>query len=198
MTRDFVSDHELSVTQGGSGGPLLVLLHGLGANRTVWQPMTALAEKHWPGRWLAPDLRGHGRSSHKGPYGYATHAADIADLIANEPDGSVTLLGHSFGGVVAALVGSGWFGPKVAKVAAFGVKIVWSARRRSQGARAGAAPRPRIRDPRRRHRPVFENLRPVWPGRSNVRHRRLRRHRQRRPMAGRGRSTRLWRGRPID
>ncbi len=110
-----------------AAGRLLVLLHGLGANRAVWQPMTALAEKHWPGRWLAPDLRGHGRSLHKGPYGYATHAADIADLIANEPDGSVTLVGHSFGGVVAALVGSGWFGPKVAKVAAFGVKIVWSA-----------------------------------------------------------------------
>jgi pimeloyl-ACP methyl ester carboxylesterase len=126
MTREVVSAHGLSVTQGGNSGPLAVLLHGLGANRTVWQPMTAIAEKHWPGRWLAPDLRGHGRSLHQGPYGYASHAADIAELIADEPDGSVTLVGHSFGGVVAALVGSGWFGPKVAKVAAFGVKIVWS------------------------------------------------------------------------
>jgi pimeloyl-ACP methyl ester carboxylesterase len=127
MTRDVVSAHGLSATQGGDGGPLVVLLHGLGANRAVWQPMTAIADEHWPGRWLAPDLRGHGRSLHQGPYGYASHAADIADLIADEPDGSVTLVGHSFGGVVAALVGCGWFGPKVAKVAAFGVKIVWSA-----------------------------------------------------------------------
>jgi pimeloyl-ACP methyl ester carboxylesterase len=132
MTRELVSGHGLSVTQGGSGGPLVVLLHGLGANRAVWQPMTAIAEKHWPGRWLAPDLRGHGRSLHQGPYGYASHAADIADLIANEPDGSVTLVGHSFGGVVAALVGTGWFGPKIAKVAAFGVKIVWSAEEKTK------------------------------------------------------------------
>jgi pimeloyl-ACP methyl ester carboxylesterase len=127
MTRDFVSAHGLSVTQGGDDGPLAVLLHGIGANRAVWQPMTAIAEQYWPGRWLAPDLRGHGRSVHRGPYGYASHAADIADLIVDEPDGSVTLIGHSFGGVVATLVGSGWFGPKIAKVAAFGVKIVWSA-----------------------------------------------------------------------
>ncbi|MBI1201320.1 MAG: alpha/beta fold hydrolase [Rhodopseudomonas sp.] len=117
----------LSIAQGGSEGPLLVLLHGLGANRDVWRPMTAIADRHWPGRWLAPDLRGHGRSPHEAPYGYATHAADIAALIADEPDGSVTLVGHSFGGVVAALVGTGWFGPRVATVAAFGVKLVWSA-----------------------------------------------------------------------
>ena len=127
MTREFVSKRGLAVTQGGTGGPLAVLLHGLGANRAVWQPMMAIADRHWPGRWIAPDLRGHGRSLHEGPYGYAMHAADIADLIANESDASVTLLGHSFGGVVAALVGAGRFGPKVAKVAAIGVKIVWSA-----------------------------------------------------------------------
>jgi pimeloyl-ACP methyl ester carboxylesterase len=127
MTQEFISERGLAVMQGGDDGPLLVLLHGLGANRAVWTPMTAIAGLHWPGRWLAPDLRGHGRSLQRGPYGYAMHAADIADLIAHEPDSSVTLLGHSFGGVVAALLGSGWFGPKVATVAVFGVKIVWSA-----------------------------------------------------------------------
>lgn len=126
MTREFVTPRGLSVTQGGSGEPLVVLLHGLGANRAVWQPMIDIAGKHWPGRWMTPDLRGHGRSLHQGPYGYAMHAADIAELIAAEPDGTVTLVGHSFGGVVAALTGTGWFGPQVKKVAAFGVKIVWS------------------------------------------------------------------------
>jgi pimeloyl-ACP methyl ester carboxylesterase len=39
----------------------------------------------------------------------------------------VTLVGHSFGGVVAALVATGWYGPRVSEVAAFGVKIEWSA-----------------------------------------------------------------------
>jgi pimeloyl-ACP methyl ester carboxylesterase len=63
----------------------------------------------------------------EGPYGFGMHAADIAELINGEQAGHVTLAGHSFGGVVAALVASGWFGARVHDVAAFGVKIEWSA-----------------------------------------------------------------------
>ena len=127
MTNEFVSSHGLSVSRGGSGEKLAVLLHGLGANRAVWSPMTAIADAHWPGRWIAPDFRGHGGSPMQGPWGYGAHAADIADLIKDEDAGSVTLVGHSFGGVIAALAGSGLFGPAVKDIAAFGVKIVWSA-----------------------------------------------------------------------
>jgi pimeloyl-ACP methyl ester carboxylesterase len=89
--------------------------------------MTEIADRHWPGRWLTPDFRGHGRSPMQGPFGYGAHAADIADLIKDEHPGNVTLVGHSFGGVVAALAGSGLYGAAVADIAAFGVKIVWSA-----------------------------------------------------------------------
>lgn len=127
MAATFVSGRGLSVMQGGSGERLAVLLHGLGANASVWSRMLAIADTHWPGRWIAPDLRGHGRSVMAGPYGYAMHAADIADLIAGETATNVTLVGHSMGGVVAALVGTGWFGPQVHDVAAFGVKLVWTA-----------------------------------------------------------------------
>lgn len=126
MADAFVSRHGLSVSRGGSGDRLAVLIHGLGANREVWSRMIAIADQHWPGRWLAPDLRGHGRSVMHGPYGYAAHAADIADLIADEEPANITLVGHSMGGVVAALVGTGWYGPRVAEVAAFGVKLVWT------------------------------------------------------------------------
>lgn len=126
MAGEFVSSRGLALSQGGSGERLVVLLHGLGAHRAVWQRMIVIAEKHWPGRWMAPDLRGHGGSVKSGPYGYGVHAADIADLIATEPGDNVTLVGHSFGGVIAALTGSGWFGPRVRDVAAFGVKIVWT------------------------------------------------------------------------
>ena len=38
----------------------------------------------------------------------------------------MTLVGHSFGGVVAALIATGWFGFRVRDVAAFGVKIDWT------------------------------------------------------------------------
>jgi pimeloyl-ACP methyl ester carboxylesterase len=127
MTQEFVSRRGLSVAQGGKGQRLVVLLHGLGASRAVWSRMLAVAGAHWQGRWLTPDLRGHSRSVMEGPYGYATHAADIADLIAAEEPRSVTLAGHSMGGVVAALVGTGWYGPQVRDVAAFGVKLVWTA-----------------------------------------------------------------------
>jgi len=126
MTDDLISRRGLSATRGGRGEKLAVLIHGLGANRAVWSRMLAIAGDHWPGRWLAPDLRGHGRSVMHGPYGYAMHAADIAGLIESEEPGNVTLVGHSMGGVVAALVATGWYGPHVADVAAFGVKLVWT------------------------------------------------------------------------
>ncbi len=123
---EIISRRGLSAARGGRGDKLAVLIHGLGANRAVWSRMLDIADKHWQGRWIAPDLRGHGRSPMMGPYGYAAHAADIADLIADEAYGNVTLVGHSMGGVVAALTATGWYGPQVAEVAAFGVKLVWT------------------------------------------------------------------------
>jgi pimeloyl-ACP methyl ester carboxylesterase len=127
MDRGHVTDRGVWVTRGGRGERLLVLLHGMGANADVWERLLPRIESSWPGRWLAPDLRGHGRSVRAGPYGFGAHAADVAALIDAEAPGPVTLVGHSFGGAVAALVASGWFGPRVRDVAAFGVKIDWTA-----------------------------------------------------------------------
>src|SRR5581483_5040765 len=110
---------------GGAGSPTLVLLHGLGANATVWQRLRPLIEGRWPGRWLAPDLRGHGRSTHVTPYGFGTHAADVAALL--DQDEEVVVVGHSMGGAVAMTLASGWFGVRVRSVVAFSVKLVWTA-----------------------------------------------------------------------
>jgi pimeloyl-ACP methyl ester carboxylesterase len=126
MDRGHVTDRGVWAARGGGGERLLVLLHGMGANAGVWEPLLPLIEGSWRGRWLAPDLRGHGRSVREGPYGFGMHAADVAGLIDAEAPGPVTLVGHSFGGAVAALVASGWFGPRVREVAAFGVKIEWT------------------------------------------------------------------------
>ena len=126
MNRGRVTDRGIWVARGGSGERLLVLLHGMGANAGVWERLLPLIEGAWRGRWLAPDLRGHGRSVREGPYGFGMHAADVTGLIETKAAGPVTLVGHSFGGAVAALVASGWFGPRVRDVAAFGVKIEWS------------------------------------------------------------------------
>jgi pimeloyl-ACP methyl ester carboxylesterase len=122
MTREFTSARGLHVTTGGAGERLLVLLHGLGANSAVWRKFIVLLMERWKGRWMALDFRGHGRSIFEGPYGFETHAADIAALVADEPAQSVTLLGHSFGGPIAALVDTA----NVRQVLAFGVKIDWT------------------------------------------------------------------------
>ncbi len=123
MTRT-VCGPGLWVESGGSGSPALLLLHGQGANAAVWQGLRPLLATRWPGRWVAPDLRGHGRSEHRAPYGFGTHAADIAGLFA--PGEEVVALGHSMGGAVAMGLASGWFGVRVRQVIAFGVKLVWS------------------------------------------------------------------------
>jgi pimeloyl-ACP methyl ester carboxylesterase len=107
--------------EGGEGsGPRLLLIHGMGANADVWEPLKPYIEQ----RWLAPDLRGHGRSPHGGPYSFAGYAADVAQLLAQDEE--VTVVGHSMGGVVGMLLATGWFGVKVRKVIAFGVKIRWA------------------------------------------------------------------------
>jgi pimeloyl-ACP methyl ester carboxylesterase len=126
MDRGHVTERGIWAARGGRGERLLVLLHGMGANAGVWERLLPLVEGAWSGRWLAPDLRGHGRSVREGPWGIGAHAADVAGLIEAEPPGAVSLVGHSFGGAVAALVASGWFGPRVRDVAAFGVKIEWT------------------------------------------------------------------------
>jgi pimeloyl-ACP methyl ester carboxylesterase len=115
----------MHVEQGGTGDRLAVLLHGLGATAAVWRGVAAaLQARGW--RWIAPDLRGHGRSPSAGPFGYGMHAADVAGLLAAEDMDRVAVLGHSFGGVVACLLGSGLFGPLPARIVALGVKTDWT------------------------------------------------------------------------
>lgn len=114
----------LHVERGGKGVELVVLLHGLAATGAVWHGLTARIEARGR-RWIAPDLRGHGASASAGPFGIGNHAADVADLLAGEDMAQVTILGHSFGGVVAAMMACGLFGPVPARVIALAVKTDW-------------------------------------------------------------------------
>jgi pimeloyl-ACP methyl ester carboxylesterase len=110
---------------GGSGGPRLLLLHGLGANAAVWRNLLPFVEKHWPGCWIAPDLPGHGRSPHPLVYSYGAHAAAVAEIVG--PGERLAIIGHSMGGVVGLMLATGWFGLSVGHVLALGVKLRWSA-----------------------------------------------------------------------
>jgi len=118
----------LQADRGGSGGDLLVLLHGLGATRHVWEKMLASAAARWNGRWLAPDLRGHGESARAMSYGLGLHASDVAELVlASGVFRTVVVAGHSMGGVIALALASGWFGIAPARCFGLGIKVAWSA-----------------------------------------------------------------------
>ncbi|WP_190169395.1 alpha/beta fold hydrolase [Streptomyces mirabilis] len=80
----------------------LVLLHALGENSTDWaEVMPALARGR---RVYALDLRGHGRSDWPGEYSLALMRADVLRFLDVLGLGTVDLIGHSMGGIVAYLL----------------------------------------------------------------------------------------------
>lgn len=115
----------LWVERYGDGSDVLLLVHGLAANGATWDPFLALVAKEWTGEIIVPDLRGHGRSNHRGNYSFGTMAADLAGLVA--PGARLSIIGHSLGGLLGAFIGSGWFGVDVAVVLGLSVKVKWTA-----------------------------------------------------------------------
>jgi pimeloyl-ACP methyl ester carboxylesterase len=114
----------LRVHQGGSGEPVLLLLHGLGATGDVWDGWRPLLARRWPGRWLAPDLPGHGGSRPLPDYTFDTLAAAVAGIAGG---GSRTVvLGHSLGGVVGLVLASGGLAVPVHAVIGLGIKVAWT------------------------------------------------------------------------
>jgi pimeloyl-ACP methyl ester carboxylesterase len=97
----------LRVQARGTGAPVLVLLHGLGATGDVWAGAARVLAEQWPGRWLACDLPGHGGSGPLDRYSFGSLAAAVAGLVPGEEP--VVVLGHSLGGVVGLTLASGWF-----------------------------------------------------------------------------------------
>jgi pimeloyl-ACP methyl ester carboxylesterase len=114
----------LRVQGGGSGEPLLVLVHGLGATSDVWGGWRPLLARRWPGRWLAPDLPGHGGSPPLAAYTLDGLAAAVAGIVP--PGADVVVLGHSLGGVVGLALASGRFAVPVRAVIGLGIKVVWT------------------------------------------------------------------------
>lgn len=111
---------DLRVLGGGHGEPLLLLLHGLGATADVWAGWQPLLAERWPGRWLAPDLPGHGGSAPLADYTFDALAAAVRPLVR---PGTV-VLGHSLGGVVALALAAA--GAPVAAVTGLGIKAAWT------------------------------------------------------------------------
>ncbi len=89
----------------GGVRPPLVLLHGLMGSGACWSPLARFLEADYD--VVMPDARGHGHSS--APlhgYRYEDHASDVIELIRGLGLAAPILLGHSMGGMTAAVVAS--------------------------------------------------------------------------------------------
>src|SRR5215475_5028183 len=73
--------------------PPLVCVHGVTSHGARFAPV---AERlAWRFHVLAPDLRGHGRSSWEPPWTLEQH---VEDLLETVPDEALRWVGHSLGG----------------------------------------------------------------------------------------------------
>lgn len=101
VDRVAVAGGDLTVGVWGDSGPVVVAAHGITASHLSWGLVgPLLAAGH---RFVAPDLRGRGRSRDlPEPYGMAAHAADLARVVEAYGGGPVVLVGHSMGGFVVA------------------------------------------------------------------------------------------------
>ncbi|HEX3049164.1 MAG TPA: alpha/beta hydrolase [Aggregatilineaceae bacterium] len=89
----------------GGDKPSLVLLHGLTGNGACWSPLARALEADFD--VVMPDARGHGNSSTPlNGYRYEDHARDVIGLIQGLELTAPVLLGHSMGGMTAAVVAS--------------------------------------------------------------------------------------------
>ena len=89
----------------GGSKPPLVLLHGLTGSGACWTPLARALESEYD--VVMPDARGHGNSS--APlhgYRYEDYARDVIGLIQGLGLTAPILLGHSMGGMTAAVVAS--------------------------------------------------------------------------------------------
>jgi pimeloyl-ACP methyl ester carboxylesterase len=124
---------ELRVLAGGTDGPTILLLHGLGASADVW---SGLAARLGGARWVAPDLPGHGGSPPLPAYSFAAVADAVAPLV--DPGGTV-VVGHSFGGVIglhlAARTG-------VRAAVGLGIKTHWTPEELARAAALAQRPAP--------------------------------------------------------
>lgn len=89
----------------GGNKPPIILLHGLTASGACWTEVARDLEGDYD--VIMPDARGHGSSSKPATgYQYEDHANDVVGFINALRIPPAILIGHSMGGMTAALVAS--------------------------------------------------------------------------------------------
>jgi pimeloyl-ACP methyl ester carboxylesterase len=121
--------HRISYLESGaeSGGPTVLLVHGLASNKGTWADVLPILGRHL--HVIAPDLLGSGDSDKPccADYSVGAHAARLRDMLNALGVRAASIVGHSYGGGVAmtfayqfperserlALIGSGGLGPEL-------------------------------------------------------------------------------------
>jgi len=142
----------IAIDETGEGRPL-VLLHGVGASRTVWRRVTpALAEDRLV---LAPDIPGFGESapavsaaagpahdSRRRRFELETTAQALADALAVRAGAPFDLLGNSLGGAVAVQLA--WSRPELVRRLVLSAPAGFSPRSSPLAAAAGVLTDPAV------------------------------------------------------
>ena len=116
--------------KGGSGNKTYVLLHGLGCSSDVWRGLISVIEKNKAGKWIAPDMRGHGRSEWMDSYSLGHHATDLIPIIKTEKN--IFIVGHSMGALVAMVLATVIFDLNIISVFGIGPKSDWPSEERKK------------------------------------------------------------------
>lgn len=82
--------------------PPALLLHGVPETAHMWRDV--LPDLARDRVVLAPDLKGLGDSEARGPYDIATLVRELAALARAEVDGPIDVVGHDWGGTLAAVM----------------------------------------------------------------------------------------------
>lgn len=94
---------------GDTESPAVLLLHGFTSDNRMWRPhFEPLSEEY---RVIAPDMRGHGRSTaleDLATYAMEAYAADLAALLDALEIDICAVIGCSFGGMVALQFATTW------------------------------------------------------------------------------------------
>ncbi len=101
VTKVKLEDLEILVNQDGpQDAPALLLLHSLGTNQHMWDPVVAALAAGF--RVLRPDMRGHGGTQvTTGPYTIAQLAADALAVMDALGVATADVAGVSIGGLIA-------------------------------------------------------------------------------------------------
>ncbi len=100
LRRVHLADHETLVAEHGDAGPAVLLVHALGLDWRMWEPVMARLAA---GRQVfAYDIRGHGwAAGSASPFTMADTAADLVGVLDAVGAGRAHVVGLSYGGGIA-------------------------------------------------------------------------------------------------